>query len=129
MTHPVRRNRGGGLSAVMHELDDLRTRMDQLMHSVFPVAGYPEFDNAEPWAPPADVVDADNAYLVELELPGVDKDQITVEVSDGPARRPRRDQGQGTRQGCCAGTPAAWAGSTTARPCRRTPTPSTSARS
>ncbi|MEU0440568.1 MULTISPECIES: Hsp20/alpha crystallin family protein [unclassified Streptomyces] len=83
MTHPVRRNRGGGLSAVMHELDDLRTRMDQLMHSVFPVAGYPEFDNAEPWAPPADVVDADNAYLVELELPGVDKDQITVEVSDG----------------------------------------------
>ncbi|MET8572896.1 Hsp20/alpha crystallin family protein [Streptomyces sp. NPDC004783] len=57
--------------------------MDQLMHAVFPAGGYPEFGPGEPWAPLADVVDAEDAYLVELELPGVDKDQITVEVAEG----------------------------------------------
>ncbi|MFF5157687.1 Hsp20/alpha crystallin family protein [Streptomyces sp. NPDC000348] len=82
MTHPVRHGRAG-LSAALHELDDLRTRMDQLMHAVFPVGGYPEFGAGEPWAPPADVVDTEDAYLVELELPGVDKDRITVEVAEG----------------------------------------------
>jgi HSP20 family protein len=59
--------------------------MDQLMHATFPFpgVGFPEFGAAEAWAPLADVEDTDDAYLVELELPGVDKDQITVEVADG----------------------------------------------
>ncbi|CAM5664169.1 hypothetical protein STENM223S_03499 [Streptomyces tendae] len=82
MTHPVRHGRGG-LSATLHELDDLRTRMDQLMRAVFPIGGYPESGTGEPWAPLADIVDTEDAYLVELELPGVDKDQITVEVAEG----------------------------------------------
>ncbi|OSP33703.1 MULTISPECIES: Hsp20/alpha crystallin family protein [unclassified Streptomyces] len=82
MTHPVRHGRGG-LSATLHELDDLRARMDQLMHAVFPIGGYPESGTGEPWAPLADIVDTEDAYLVELELPGVDKDQITVEVAEG----------------------------------------------
>ncbi|MEU3253738.1 Hsp20/alpha crystallin family protein [Streptomyces sp. NPDC006997] len=82
MTHPVRHGRHG-LPAAWLELDDLRARMDQLMHTVFPGGGYPEFGAAEPWAPLADVVDTEDAYLVELELPGVAKDQITVEVGEG----------------------------------------------
>ncbi|KOT42660.1 heat-shock protein Hsp20 [Streptomyces caelestis] len=82
MTHPVRHSRSG-LPAALHELDDLRTRMDQLMHAVFPIGGPLEFGAGEPWAPLADVVDAEDAYLVELDLPGVDKDQVTVEVAEG----------------------------------------------
>ncbi|MFG2512261.1 Hsp20/alpha crystallin family protein [Streptomyces sp. NPDC048584] len=31
----------------------------------------------------ADVEDTEDAYLMELEVPGVDKDRITVEVRDG----------------------------------------------
>ncbi|EMF29707.1 heat shock protein [Streptomyces gancidicus BKS 13-15] len=57
--------------------------MDQLMRAVFPIGGYPESGTGEPWAPLADIVDTEDAYLVELELPGVDKDQITVEVAEG----------------------------------------------
>ena len=34
------------------------------------------------WAPLTDVTEADNAYVVELELPGVKRDQINVELSD-----------------------------------------------
>ncbi|KUN82763.1 Hsp20/alpha crystallin family protein [Streptomyces griseoruber] len=82
MTHPARHS-GGGVPAALRELDDLRTRMDQLMHAAFAGGGWPTFGGAEPWAPLADIEDAEDAYLVELELPGMDKDQITVEVSEG----------------------------------------------
>ncbi|MFI8089524.1 Hsp20/alpha crystallin family protein [Streptomyces sp. NPDC086080] len=85
MTLPAHRSRGP-LSGwdPLRELEDLRTRMDQLMHSTFPFPGrgFPE-GGAEAWAPLADVEDTEDAYLMELELPGVDKDRITVEISDG----------------------------------------------
>lgn len=87
MTLPVH-HRGRGAHPMwdpFRELEELRTRMDQLMHTTFPYAGvgFPEAGAAEAWAPLADVEDTEDAYLVELELPGVDKDQITVEVSEG----------------------------------------------
>ncbi|MGW6958140.1 Hsp20/alpha crystallin family protein [Streptomyces chartreusis] len=84
MTHPVRHGRSAHpVWDPFREIEDLRTRMDRLMHATFPVAGLPEFDTAEAWAPLADVEDTEDAYLVELELPGVDNDQITVEVVEG----------------------------------------------
>lgn len=84
MTHPVRRSRGTHPGwDPFREMEDLRMRMDRLMHATFPIAGFPEFGTAEAWAPLADVEDTEDAYLVELELPGVDKDQITVEVVEG----------------------------------------------
>ncbi|KOV49923.1 heat-shock protein Hsp20 [Streptomyces sp. AS58] len=82
MTHPVRRGRSG-LPSALSELEDLRSRVDQLMHTAFPGGSLLQFGGAEPWAPLADVEDAEDAYLVELELPGVDKDRITVEVAEG----------------------------------------------
>ncbi|MDT0396625.1 MULTISPECIES: Hsp20/alpha crystallin family protein [Streptomyces] len=85
MTLPVHRNRGqvSGWDP-FRELEELRTRMDQLMHSTFPFPGS-GFAQAEAgaWAPLADVEDTEDAYLMELEVPGVDKDRITVEVGDG----------------------------------------------
>jgi HSP20 family protein len=54
--------------------------MDRLMQSAFPGGG--ELGAAGAWAPLADVEDTEDAYLVELDLPGVDKDQITVEVTE-----------------------------------------------
>ncbi|MEV0696005.1 Hsp20/alpha crystallin family protein, partial [Streptomyces sp. NPDC050388] len=80
MTLPAHRGRGS-LSGwdPLRELEDLRTRMEQLMHTPFPGRGFPEA-GAEAWAPLADVEDTQDAYLMELELPGVDKEQISVEV-------------------------------------------------
>ncbi|MEU6527504.1 Hsp20/alpha crystallin family protein, partial [Streptomyces sp. NPDC046924] len=73
MTLPAHRGRDS-LSGwdPLRELEELRTRMDQLMHSTFPGRGFPEA-GAEAWAPLADVEDTEDAYLMELELPGVDK--------------------------------------------------------
>ncbi|MFD5258928.1 Hsp20/alpha crystallin family protein [Streptomyces bobili] len=82
MTHPARHSRGG-LPPALRELEDLRTRVEQLMHAAFPGGGFPGLGMAEAWAPAADIEDTEDAYLLELELPGVDRDQITVEVADG----------------------------------------------
>ncbi|MER6012491.1 Hsp20/alpha crystallin family protein [Streptomyces bluensis] len=86
MTLPVRRGRGASpVWDPFREIEDLRTRMEQLMRSTFPFsgAGPAEPGAVQTWAPLSDVEETEDAYLVELELPGVDKDRITVEVSEG----------------------------------------------
>ncbi|MBP5889642.1 Hsp20/alpha crystallin family protein [Streptomyces scabiei] len=82
MTHPAQQGTAA-LPAALRELDDLRTQVDQLMHAAFADGGWPTSGSSGPWAPAADIEDAEDAYLVELGLPGMDKEQITVEVSDG----------------------------------------------
>ncbi|MEU0771582.1 Hsp20/alpha crystallin family protein [Streptomyces albogriseolus] len=85
MTQPVRRDRGQVSGwAPLRELEDLQARMDRLMQTTFPFPTHPlsEIGDA-PWAPLADVEDTGDAYVMELELPGVEKDHITVEVTDG----------------------------------------------
>ena len=82
MTLPVRRGRGTFPAwDPFRELEELHSRMDRLMQSAFPGGGEP--GTARAWAPPADIEDTEDAYLVELELPGVEKDQITVEIAEG----------------------------------------------
>jgi len=86
MTLPVRRGRGAlPVWDPFREIEDLRTRMEGLMRSTFPfsVAGPAEPGRAETWAPLSDIEETEDAYLVELEVPGVDKDEIIVEVSEG----------------------------------------------
>jgi HSP20 family protein len=39
--------------------------------------------NGGSWTPPIDIVETDDAWIVEAELPGVDRDDINVEVRDG----------------------------------------------
>ncbi|WP_406728544.1 Hsp20/alpha crystallin family protein [Streptomyces sp. GD-15H] len=86
MTLPAHRGRGplSGWTP-LRELEELRTRMEQLVDATFPFPGrgLAEAGTAAAWAPPAAVEDTEDAYLLELELPGVDKDQISVEVSGG----------------------------------------------
>ncbi|MBQ0825129.1 Hsp20/alpha crystallin family protein [Streptomyces tagetis] len=86
MTHPAHRGRGPLFPRdPFHELEELRARMDQLTRSTFPFpgGGFPGGGEEDAWAPPADVEDTEDAYVLELELPGVEKEQITVEVDGG----------------------------------------------
>ncbi|MCK8437249.1 Hsp20/alpha crystallin family protein [Streptomyces sp. D2-8] len=81
MTQPARRSRGSlPVWDPFRELEELHTRMDRLMQSAFPAGA--ELGGAGVWAPLADIEDTEDAYLVELDLPGVAKDDITVEVTD-----------------------------------------------
>src|ERR1700761_740526 len=79
---PVRRSTGRNLTAVnpTREFEDIYDRMGQLVNLTF---GLTPFDVAEgPWIPLADVSETDDAYVVEVDLPGVHRDQIDLQLQD-----------------------------------------------
>jgi HSP20 family protein len=63
------------------EFEDIYDRMGQLMNVAFGDIGLTTLADI-PWAPLADLSENDNAYLVHVELPGVGKDQIDVQMQD-----------------------------------------------
>src|SRR4028119_771685 len=61
------------------ELQDLRDRLDRLMESVWqPSAAAVE--SVLGWAPAVDVEEADDAWIVEAELPGIQEKDINLEL-------------------------------------------------
>jgi HSP20 family protein len=78
---PVQRS-GRNLTVVnpSREFEDIYDRMTQLMNLAF---GAAPVDVAEgPWIPLADVSETDDAYVVEVDLPGANRDQIDIQVQD-----------------------------------------------
>jgi HSP20 family protein len=81
-TLPARRSGGRNLTVAnpTREFEDIYDRMGQLMNLAF---GLTPFDgDSGPWIPLADVSEADDAYVVKLDLPGVRKDQVDIQVQD-----------------------------------------------
>jgi HSP20 family protein len=66
------------------EIEDIYERMGQLVNAAFGDLGAVRVDM--PWMPAADLTETDDAYLVHVELPGVQKDQLDVEVFDRELR-------------------------------------------
>ena len=79
---PVRRSSGRSLTVVnpSREFEDIYDRMGQLMNLAFGVI--PVDVAEEPWIPLADVSETDDAYVVEVDLPGVNRDQIDMQVQE-----------------------------------------------
>jgi HSP20 family protein len=80
---PVRRSgRNQNLMNPSREFEDVYDRMGQLMNFAF--GGLTPADLADmPWAPLGDVSETDDAYIVRVELPGVNKDQVDVQLQGG----------------------------------------------
>jgi HSP20 family protein len=68
----------------LRELEELRTRMDRVMDSFW--RGEADGTDGTAWSPVADVEETDEAWVVKAELPGVQRDDVTVEVRDGELR-------------------------------------------
>jgi HSP20 family protein len=66
------------------EMEDLQDRMGQLMDGLFGLAP-PTIAARLPLAP-ADIEEADDAYVVELDLPGVKPGDVDVEVRENELR-------------------------------------------
>lgn len=80
-TLPARRSSGQNLVVnPTREFEDIYDRMGQLMNLAF--GGFGPFAADFPWAPPADVTETNEAYVVHVELPGVRKDQVDVQLQD-----------------------------------------------
>lgn len=79
MTLPVRQETSGPARwDPWREFESLTGQMNQLFESAFGRSGL-----AGGWAPAVDVEETDDAYVVEAELPGVNRDDVQVEVSGG----------------------------------------------
>jgi HSP20 family protein len=78
---PVRRS-GRNLTIVnpTREFEDIYDRMGQLMNVAFGVTPAELIDT--PWSPLADLSETDDAYVVQVDLPGVHKDQVQVQLQD-----------------------------------------------
>ena len=78
---PVRR--GGRNSMVVNpsrEFEDIYDRMGQLMNFAFGLT--PAVLADMPWVPLADLSETDEAYVIKAELPGVNKDQVNIQLQD-----------------------------------------------
>lgn len=78
---PVRS--GGRSTAAVNpsrEFEDIYDRMGQLMNLAFGSAPIQLADAA--WTPLADLAETDDSYIVKVDLPGVRKDQVDVQVQD-----------------------------------------------
>lgn len=62
------------------ELEELRERMDRLIETMWHTDG--PLLGGTAWSPAVDVEEADDAWVVEAELPGVKERDIVVELRD-----------------------------------------------
>jgi HSP20 family protein len=77
---PVRRERRDVLPArwdPVREMEDVRQRMDRLFEDV--LSGSPLAAGGV-WSPLVDLEETDDAWVVEADLPGVKKGDVTVEL-------------------------------------------------
>ena len=66
------------------DLNRMQREFDRVFGNFFPT-GSPsdEAVSTGSWAPRLDVVEMDDAYLFEFDIPGVDKEDINVSLHDG----------------------------------------------
>jgi HSP20 family protein len=61
------------------ELEQLQQHMDRLMQGAWSPAGG---GNGGAWMPITDIEETEDAWIIEAELPGVDKKDVDVELRD-----------------------------------------------
>jgi HSP20 family protein len=62
-----------------NELEQLQEQMERLMHSVWSPS---RSGNGGVWIPVADIEETEDAWVIEAELPGVDRKDINVELRE-----------------------------------------------
>lgn len=81
-TLPERRSGASERAQPLSELDQLSDRMRRLLDDAFGGLTRPSLlREAAAWAPLVDIEEQDDAYVLEAELPGVDRDDVNIEVA------------------------------------------------
>jgi HSP20 family protein len=64
----------------LSELEQVTERMRRMLDQTFGSFGWPSPAAARGWSPLVDIEEADDAYVVEAELPGVKRDDVNIEL-------------------------------------------------
>ena len=80
MTMAVRRPRDVTRWDPMREFEQLAGQMNELMESTFGRGA--AMTDGMIWAPPVDVEETEDAYVIDADVPGVKRDDVNVEVRD-----------------------------------------------
>jgi HSP20 family protein len=75
--------RQGGRSILRfdpRDFEDVYDRLGQMIGLTF--GDVPAMGQAAAWVPMADVSETDDEYIVEVELPGVNKDDVDIQLAD-----------------------------------------------
>ncbi|MEV4109367.1 Hsp20/alpha crystallin family protein [Nonomuraea sp. NPDC049695] len=72
--------RTGGQTYPIREFEDVYDRLGQLMNAALGEAA--EQGPTGVWTPMADISETEDSYVVEVDVPGVKKDQIDVQFSE-----------------------------------------------
>jgi HSP20 family protein len=66
--------------APFREMEDLHDRIEQLMEGALSGAG---IGDARVWVPFVDVEETEDAWIVEAEVPGAEREDVNIEMLDG----------------------------------------------
>jgi HSP20 family protein len=64
----------------LNELEQVTERMRRMLDQTFGAFGWPSDVGAIAWSPPVDIEERDDAYVVEADLPGVSRNDVTIEL-------------------------------------------------
>lgn len=64
----------------LSELEQMTERMRRMLEQTFGGFGWPSTAEAGGWSPLVDIEEADDAYVVEAELPGVKREDVSIEL-------------------------------------------------
>lgn len=67
----------------MKDLLQMQERMTRLFDEFFPRFGRTEVEPFGGWIPPVDIYETPEKVVIEAEVPGVEKDNIKIEYSNG----------------------------------------------
>ncbi|HEY0534372.1 MAG TPA: Hsp20/alpha crystallin family protein [Actinoplanes sp.] len=69
------------------EIEQLQDQMGQIINSFMrDPLGVLGTQQPAVWVPPADIEETDDSYVLELDLPGVNRDDINIELRDNEVR-------------------------------------------
>ena len=65
------------------ELRRMQNEIDRLFNDFFPTSGNRQNDDSASWAPRVDLAETSDAYLISVDAPGIDKNDLSINFQDG----------------------------------------------